>query len=331
MYILLLILGLVLIIAGANFLTDGAATVAARFGISEFMVGLTVVAIGTSTPELVVSTMSAAAGNSDLAVGNVLGSNLFNVLFILGATALVKPLPLTGNNLRKDIPFVVLSSVVFLLMVSDVALDGQPSGLVTRSEGLILLCLFVVFMAYTIFSSKVVPLHPNLSNHDVIASAKADEDPHRHGHKLWLSVLMIVGGLAGLVFGGDLFVDNAVVLARKMGISESVIAITLLAGGTSLPELAASIVATAKGKTGIALGNVIGSNITNVFLVLGASAVVSPLSLGTILPVDVMVLVGVSLILLLTAFTFRKHRIDRAEGAIFLVLYVAYIAWLLNR
>lgn len=329
MDILLLIIGLALIVFGANFLTDGSSSLASRMGISEFMVGLTVVAIGTSMPELIVSVMSAAAGKSDMAIGNVLGSNLFNVLFILGVTSLVKPLPLTGNNLRKDIPFMAVASAVFLLMISDKVLFGASGGVISRWEGIVLLALFGAFMAYTILFAKKKQPEPILSNHDIISAANGK--PAKQPQKLWLSIVMVAGGLAGLIFGGNLFLGSATSLARSLGVSDSVIAITLLAGGTSIPELAASVVAAAKGRTEIALGNVIGSNIANIFLVLGTSAVVSPLTAGNIFPIDGVVLVATSLVLMLTAFSFRRHTLDRFEGALFIAAYVGYIFWIVNR
>jgi len=310
MNILLLILGLGLILAGANFLTDGAADLARRFRISEFIVGLTIIAIGTSTPELVVSVISALHGSGDMAVGNVVGSNVFNGLLILGVTALIAPVPLTSNNIKKDIPFGVLASVVLLVMCSDVLFGSDASDNVGRDEGVVLLLLFVVFICYSIFSAERTA--------EVDNSTKAQKP-------LWLALVMIAGGLAGLVFGGNMFQTSATELARALGVSESVIAITLMAGGTSLPELAASVVSAVKGKPEMAMGNVLGSNITNIFLVVGASASITPLSLGGITVVDLSVVLLASILLWLTAFTFRRRKIDRVEGVILLLLYAAYI------
>ncbi len=310
MNILLLILGLGLILAGANFLTDGAADLARRFRISEFIVGLTIIAIGTSTPELVVSVISALHGSGDMAVGNVVGSNVFNGLLILGVTALIAPVPLTSNNIEKDIPFGVLASVVLLVMCSDVLFGSDFSDNVGRDEGVVLLLLFIVFICYSIFSAE--------------RTAEA-EDSAKAQKPLWLTLVMIAGGLAGLVFGGNMFQTSATELARALGVSESVIAITLMAGGTSLPELAASVVSAVKGKPEMAMGNVLGSNITNIFLVAGASAAITPLSLGGITVVDLSVVLLASILLWLTAFTFRRRKIDRVEGVILLLLYAAYI------
>lgn len=316
MNILLLILGLGLILAGANFLTDGAADLARRFRISEFIVGLTIIAIGTSTPELVVSVISALHGSGDMAVGNVVGSNVFNGLLILGVTALIAPVPLTSNNIKKDIPFGVLASVVLLVMCSDVLFGSGISDNVGRDEGVVLLLLFIVFICYSIFSAE-----RTAENEE---SAKAQKP-------LWLTLVMIAGGLAGLVFGGNMFQTSATELARALGVSESVIAITLMAGGTSLPELAASVVSALKGKPEMAMGNVLGSNITNIFLVVGASAAITPLSLGGITVVDLSVVLLASILLWLTAFTFRRRKIDRAEGVILLLLYAAYIWYVIAK
>lgn len=319
MTIILLLIGLALILFGANFLTEGASDLAKRMRVSEFVVGLTIVAMGTSMPEFVVSFMSALQGNADVAVGNVVGSNLFNVLFILGITALIVPLRYTRDNLKKDIPFGVLASAVLLIVASDSFLEGGTTNIISRSEGILMLCFFVIFMIYTIYSAQR-PRHLRGAQAPVVVK-----------RKLWLSLVLIAGGLAGLIFGGDLFLDHAIIMAHTWGVSESVIAVTLLAGGTSLPELSASIVSAIKRKPGMALGNVIGSNIFNIFFVLGVSATVSPLTTGEIIPADMMALMVSSILLVLCAYLFRKGTIDKAEGVIFILLYFTYIFWLLWR
>lgn len=315
MEILLTIAGLALILVGANYLTDGSAALARRFHISEFIVGLTVVAIGTSTPELIVSVMSAIHGSGEMAIGNVTGSNVFNGLFILGISALIAPVPLTGNNIKKDIPFGVLASVILLVVCCDVALGSDSSDNVGRDEGIILLLLFIVFICYSIFSASG----------QEAKTASEQQSATQRTTPLWLTFVMIIGGLATLVFGGNLFQTNAAQMARSFGISESVIAITLMAGGTSLPELAASVVSAVKGKPEMSMGNVLGSNITNIFLVLGASATITPLSLGGISITDLAAVLLASVLLWLTAFTFRRRVIDRFEGALFVILYIGYI------
>lgn len=315
MEILLLILGLGLILAGANFLTDGSAALAQRFRVPEFIIGLTVIAIGTSTPELVVSVLSAIARNSDVAIGNVVGSNLFNVFVILGICALIRPLTLTASNIRRDIPFGLVASVLLFLVTSDRLLHlGEDR--IGRADGVAMLVLYIALMWYTIRATGRAE-----------AATDASAKPRK---ALWLVIVMIVGGLAGLVWGGEMFLHNATQIARKMGISESVIAITLVAGGTSLPELASSLVSIAKGKAEMALGNVIGSNVANILLILGLSATIHPLTLGGITHLDIGMVVLSSLLLFLTAFTFRHRKLDRWEGAIFLAIYIAYIWYLIK-
>lgn len=316
MDILLLIVGLGLILAGANFLTDGSAAVAQRLRVPEFIIGLTIVAVGTSTPELVVSVLSAIAGKSDVAIGNVVGSNIFNVFVILGICALIRPLPLTRSTIRRDIPIGMVVSLLLFVLASDALLHLGPTDRLGRGDGILMLILYVALMWYTIR-----------------AAGRTEEAP-AEGTKApmaaWLAAVMIVGGLAGLVFGGELFLDSATALARQLGVSESVIAITLVAGGTSLPELASSVVSLVKGKADMALGNVIGSNIANILLILGLSATINPLTMGGITTTDLAVVILTSLLLFLTAFTFRRRAVDRWEGVIFLVIYALYI-WQLVR
>ena len=319
MTIILLIVGLVLILFGANFLTEGSADLAKRMRVSDFVVGLTIVAMGTSMPEFVVSFMSALQGKADVAVGNVVGSNLFNGLFILGVTALILPLKYTRGNLKKDIPFGVLAAVVLFVVASDTLIEGASANVISRTEGLLMLGFFIIFMIYTVYSAQG-PRRTKRVKQPVVVK-----------RKLWLSLVMLIGGLGGLIIGGDLFLDNAIILAQQMGVSESVIAVTLLAGGTSLPELSASVVSAIKKKPGMALGNVIGSNIFNIFFVLGTSAAVSPLTTGDIIPADMMMLIISSVLLFACAYTFKKAQLDRTEGVIFILLYIGYIVWLLNR
>ena len=316
MDILLLIVGLGLILAGANFLTDGSAAVAQRLRVPEFIIGLTIVAVGTSTPELVVSVLSAIAGKSDVAIGNIVGSNIFNVFVILGICALIRPLPLTRSTIRRDIPTGMVVSLLLFVLASDALLHLGPTDRLGRGDGILMLILYIALMWYTIRAAGRTEEAP-------AEGTKAQMAP-------WLAAVMIVGGLAGLVFGGELFLDSATALARQLGVSESVIAITLVAGGTSLPELASSVVSLVKGKADMALGNVIGSNIANILLILGLSATINPLTMGGITTTDLAVVILTSLLLFLTAFTFRRRAVDRWEGVIFLVIYALYI-WQLVR
>ena len=315
MDILLLLAGLGLILGGANFLTDGAAAVAQRLRMPEFVVGLTVVAVGTSTPELAVSVLSAIAHNSDMAVGNVVGSNLFNVFVILGICALIAPVALTSGNIRRDIPIGLGVSGLLFLLASDRLLHLGATDRIGRAEGIGMLLLYAAILWYTVRTTPR-PAHA--------------ETPGRKQQAPWLSVVFILGGLAALVGGGELFLKSAVSIARHLGVSESAIAITLVAGGTSLPELASSIISVVKRRPELALGNVIGSNIANILLILGASATIHPLTMGGITTRDLLMVVLSSLLLFVAAFTFRRRSIDRWEGAIFLAIYIAYISSLLR-
>ncbi|WP_346690877.1 calcium/sodium antiporter [Alistipes sp. Marseille-P5061] len=321
MDIFLLILGLALILGGANFLTDGSAALAQRFRVPEFIVGLTIVAVGTSTPELVVSVLSAAAGNSDVAIGNIVGSNIFNVFLILGVCALIAPLPLTGGNIRRDLPFLTAVSVLLLLLTSDRLLGLGEVDAIGRIDGIVMLLLYIALIRYTIRAERRTAAQ---------ATQTTQTEKPQRSRSLWLIVVMIAGGLAGLIFGGELFLDSATAIARALGVSESVIAITLVAGGTSLPELASSVVSLLKGKSEMALGNVIGSNIANILLILGLSATIHPLTLGGITRIDLLTVLLSSVLLFVTAFTFRRKAVDRWEGAIFLVIYALYIGYLVR-
>lgn len=351
MDIIRLIFGLVLILLGASILTDGASAVARKFGLSDFIIGLTIVAMGTSMPELVVSLFSAIEGNADMAVGNVIGSNIFNILLILGLTSLVVPIGLTGGNVRKDIPFGLLASTVLLIVGSDIYLDKVSCNVISRADGLIFLCFFIVFMVYTWLSSEKSTNAIDYKNTGKSATQenkyikspsqtvesidsgslnkfmKFIKTPWAEQH-ISIAILFIILGLCGLIFGGDLFLGSAQSIAHRLGIPDSVIAITLMAGGTSLPELASCLVAAFKGKSQMALGNVIGSNIFNIFLVLGLSSLVTPLSMKQITNLDLGVLVFSSVLLFISAFTFRKREIDRVEGGIMVLMYVGYIWWL---
>ena len=321
MDIFLLILGLALILGGANFLTDGSAALAQRFRVPEFIVGLTIVAVGTSTPELVVSVLSAAAGNSDVAIGNIVGSNIFNVFLILGVCALIAPLPLTGGNIRRDLPFLTAVSVLLLLLTSDRLLGLGEVDAIGRIDGIVMLLLYIALIRYTIRAERRTAAQ---------ATQTTQTEKPQRSRSLWLIVVMIAGGLAGLIFGGELFLDSASAIARALGVSESVIAITFMAGGTSLPELASSVVSLLKGKSEMALGNVIGSNIANILLILGLSATIHPLTLGGITRIDLLTVLLSSVLLFVTAFTFRRKAVDRWEGAIFLVIYALYIGYLVR-
>lgn len=312
-----LIGGLALILVGANALTDGSAAVAKKFRISDLVIGLTIVAFGTSAPELVISLLSSIKGSAEMAIGNVVGSNIFNILMIIGCTALVLPMKVGEGTMSKEIPLVILSSLVLAFLANDVLLDGGAVNVISRIDGLVLLAFFLIFMRYTFAIAR------NGSETESGEEQKIKEMPG------WKSTLFILGGLVGLIGGGQLFVEGASGIARSLGVSESIIGLTLVAGGTSLPELATSITAALKKNSGIAIGNVIGSNLFNVFFVLGCSATVSPLPMGNINNVDVAVLIGSSVLFWLVGWFFKKRTITRIEGALLVICYVVYTGYLI--
>ena len=328
MNILLLIGGLILILLGANGLTDGAASVAKRFRIPSIVIGLTIVAFGTSAPELTVSVSSALKGSADIAIGNVVGSNIFNTLMIVGCTALFAPIVITRNTLRKEIPLCILSSVALLICANDVFLNKAPENILNRADGLLLLCFFVIFMGYT-FAIAFKPATATQTE-QIKPPTTEEEETEVKSLPWWKSILYIIGGLAALIFGGQLFVDGATGIARNLGVSESIIGLTLVAGGTSLPELATSIVAALKKNPEIAIGNVIGSNLLNIFFVLGCSASITPLHLNEITNFDLFTLVSSGILLWLFGLFFAKRTITRIEGGIMVLCYVAYMVVLIH-
>lgn len=310
--ILWLLLGLGLILVGANALTDGSSAIAKRWGVSDLIIGLTVVAFGTSAPELVISLVSALQGSSELAVGNVVGSNIFNVFAIVGITALARPIKIERSIMTTEIPLVVLSSLVLLVMGNAPFLDGSSERMVTRVDGLILLLFFTIFMKHTFASAK------NPSAED------ANETGQVKGMRPLKAWIWIIAGLAGLVFGGNLFVNGASGIAKGLGVSEAVIGLTIVAAGTSLPELATSVTAALKGKTGIAVGNVIGSNLFNIFMVLGTTATIRPLGFGSIGNFDLLTLTAACVLFWIFGWFFKERTITRVEGGILAACYVAY-------
>lgn len=307
-----------MILWGANALIDGASAIAKKWGVSDLIIGLTVVAFGTSAPELTISIISAINGNAGLAIGNVVGSNIFNVLVIVGITALFQPIKIERNILTNEIPFVVLSSIVLLVIVNGVILDSAQSAVITRSDGILLLLFFAIFMRYTFSQVKKEP--------ELQIEQKKEPTSEM---KTFKAVLWLVLGLACLVVGGDRFVAGASGIASGLGVNEAIIGLTIVAAGTSLPELATSITAALKGKTGIALGNVIGSNIYNIFLVLGCSATIRPLPFGDINNVDLLVLTGGCLFFWFFGWFIKERTITRGEGAILTASYIGYITYLI--
>lgn len=324
MFIFQLLLGAVLLSVGANFLTDGASAIAKRLHVSEFLIGVTIVAVGTSMPEFVVSVMSAIGGQSDVSIGNVVGSNIFNIYAILGITTIIAPLALTRENIRRDIPICLGVSVLLCLLALDGTLWGGKSNILTRVDGIVLLLLYGLFLWFMIRSGKEQP------NIQPTSESTQEPQPTTKEHPMWLAIVMVIGGLGGLVWGSDLFLDGAITLARKVGLSEAVIGIVLVAAGTSLPEFFASFISALKGKTDIAIGNILGSNIANILLILGTSATITPLQLGGITSTDLLVMLSAVVAILISMLTFGRKRIDRIEGVSFFVIYVLYTLWLLN-
>ena len=314
------VIGLVAIIKGADWLTDGAASIAHHFGIPTIVVGLTIVAVGSSMPEFVVSVVSAFKGNVDMALGNVVGSNIFNILGIVGITALVMPITIDRRNMKYDVPFVVLSSLFIAITAFDSFFDTTNSvtDSISRSDGLLMLCTFAVFMSYTM----------SIAKNDQDKASDTSDNEHEES-PLWKNILFVLIGLVLLVAGGDGLVEGASGIARWIGISESIIALTIVSAGTSAPELAASVMAAKKGDTAMALGNVVGSVVFNVFFALGTSAVIFPLGIGGVTATDILVLLGASVLLwILTAFGQKQLIITRTEGAILVIVAIAYYTYL---
>lgn len=312
--IVILLGGLFLILFGANWLVDGSSSIAKRFGISEFVIGLTIVGIGTSTPEMVVSFLSSFQGKADMAIGNIVGSNIFNTMLILGTTALIAPLTITRSNLKRDIPLNIIVTLVLILLGMNFTIFGRGQDQLCRIDGAILLGIF----AWYIWSS--------------FRSDKENEDEGNDGikeYKTGISVVLVVAGLAGLVVGGRLFVNSATELAKMFGVSDKFIAITVMAAGTSMPELATCVVAALKGRGQLALGNVLGSNISNILLILGGAALIRPLSFTGMTYVDLGAVLLSAIFILASAYLFKKKQLDRIEGAVLVLMEVGYMWYLI--
>lgn len=312
--ILLVIAGLVLVLVGAEALVEGSSSLAKRWGVSEFVIGLTIVALGTSAPEMVVSFIGAAEGNSDIAAGNILGSNIFNTALILGLTALICPVTITGPNRKRDIPANITVTALLIILGLNATLFHLGSDKLSRLEGALFLLLFFCYLIVSFMKDK-----DNLQ----------EEGEGIREMKLPVSILCIILGLAALVYGGKLFVDSAESVAQMAGLSDKFIAITVLALGTSLPELATSIVAASKGKGQLALGNILGSNTFNILLILGGSALIHPIDMANITIIDFSMVMLCSIYLMIASFTGNKEKLDRAEGAILVLIWLAYMSYLI--
>ena len=312
---ILLIIGLALLTYCADLLTKGCVGMAARFRVPEFIIGLTVMAVGTSMPEFTVSMMSAIKGSSSMAIGNVTGSNLFNTLVILGICAMVRPVDISKDNVRRDIPICVGVSLLLWIATADRLFGISDVDTINRVEGIIFFLLYIATIIYSIRSGKK-------------ESAEDISDEAKMG---WGKIaIFIVIGLAGLIYGGNMCLDSAIAIARAWGVSEAVIAVTIVAAGTSLPELASSLSAIINKKPSLALVNIIGSNVANILLILGASASIKPLTMGGITQLDLGMVVGSAVMLMLSALMVGKRRITRLEGVIFFLIYVAYVIVLLK-
>lgn len=304
--VLLLIFGIVVVLKSADWLTNGAVGLATKLGISQIVIGLTIVAIGTSMPEFFVSIVSAIKGTPDLAVGNIVGSNIFNVLLIVGVAATVAPIAIQRATVRRDIPIAIVASIMLTFMMLD---DN-----ISRIDALILFAAFIAFIWIILRNSKNDANEKDASTEKVIPT--------------WKSVLFIIFGLVGLVLGSNIFVDNASSLAHGWGISDAVIGLTIVAGGTSLPELATSAVAARKGDSGIAIGNVLGSNVFNILMILGLTGIISPMHIQNITCIDMAVMV-ISMVLF-WLFSFTKLRVERWEGCVLIACFLGYITWLVS-
>lgn len=311
--ILILLAGLLLILFGANWLVDGSSSLAKRFGLSEFIIGLTIVGIGTSTPEMVVSFLSSFQGKADMAIGNIVGSNIFNTMMILGVTALIAPLAITKSNLKKDIPLNIIVTLLLIILGMNFTLFGKGTDQLSRIDGIILLAIFVWYL-WSSFKSD---------------SADEEEGEGVKQYSLGISILLIIAGLAALVFGGRLFVNSATELAKMFGVSDKFIAITVMAAGTSMPELATCVVAALKGRGQLALGNILGSNISNILLILGGAALINPLSFGGMTTVDLGAVLLCSVFILASAYMFKKRELDRVEGVLLLLMEAGYMWYLI--
>jgi len=320
--IVYIIVGVALVLWGADRLTEGASSLARGLHVPEIVIGLTIVAAGTSAPELFVSMVSAFKGTSDLAVGNVLGSNIFNTMLIVGCSAVVAPMAVAPSTVKKDIPFAVVASfLLFMLCFDDMDSPHLWGNEISRSDGIILLIGFLIFMIYTFQSAKKEGLMP--TEEELEENSELPKDYS----KLWRNLSFIVLGLACLIIGSNLFVDAASYVAYRYGVRQSVVGLTIVAGGTSLPELATSVVAAYKGRSAIAIGNVLGSNVFNILLVLGMTAVVHPMRIMGITIVDLMMmLVSVGILWL---FAYTKYSVSRREGVLLILGFLAYMGWLL--
>jgi len=312
--IILLLVGFVVLIKGADFLVSGSSSIAKRFNVSNLAIGLTVVAFGTSMPELMVSLLSALDGKGDATFGNVIGSNNFNLLFILGVSGLIYPLVVQRNTIKFEVPISLLAGVLLFVLVNDWIFDGSAPDILTRTDSVILLIAFGLFLLYV---------------YRTMTKTSDLEEGNVKIYSMVVSIGLTILGIAMLIGGGKLVVDNAIIIAQEAGLSEKLIGLTILAIGTSLPELATSAVAAYRKNTDIAIGNVVGSNIFNIFLILGVTGVVRPISYNPAINFDIYVLLITTVLLMIFMFTLNKSKLDRWEAFMLLVGYIAYTTYLI--
>jgi cation:H+ antiporter len=313
---LLVFVGFVLVIKGADLLVDGACALARRLSVSDLMIGLTVVAFGTSLPELAVNVFASLKGSTGIAIGNILGSNIANILLILGISGIIYPLIVTKGTVWKEIPLSLLAAVLLGILANDRLIDNADSSALTRTDGLVLLSFFVIFIYYTLGIAK------RIEGSEALLPAKK--------HSIRKISVMIAAGLSALILGGKFVADGAVDLATALGISQSTIGLTVVALGTSLPELATSVMAAYKKNPEIAVGNIVGSNIFNIFFILGISSLIRPLPFGPQSNLDIGALILANILLFIFMFTGKKRKLDRWEAGLFLVIYTAYILFLIK-
>jgi len=312
----LLVVGFALLIKGADFFVEGASKIASLLRVSPLLIGLTIVAFGTSSPEATVSILAALEGSAEVSLGNVIGSNIFNITLVVGITALINPLKVESATIRKEIPFTLLGSMVLLVVISDIALQGFSSNLITRGDGFIFLLIFSVFMYYIFEVAK--------NNREQMETEDVTEKS-----PLGKNAVRTVFGLAAIIFGGEMVVRNSTEIAVSLGMSETLVGLTIVAVGTSLPELVTSVTAAIKKQSEIALGNIVGSNIFNIFFVLGTSSVITPLPVNGKIFMDIFILLFLTVVLLI--FSRTRYCIGKIEGSILAFAYVLYLIFIIIR
>ncbi len=312
---LFFILGFVFLIYGGSFLVDGASSLAKHFKISDLVIGLTIVSFGTSAPELMVNVVASIEAKGDITIGNIIGSNIANILLILGTSSLISPIRVKSSTIWKEIPLSMLAVVVLFILSNDIIINGNYENIISRSDGLILLCFFTIFLSYIVTLSK-----QNIEEEII---------PSKYGKLTSFSFFII--GLLGLILGGKMVVNSGTAIAKNIGVSEALIGFTLIAIGTSLPELFASAIAAYKKNSDIAIGNIVGSNIFNIFWILGVSSIIRPIPFSSIFNLDIVFLIISSSFLFLLMFTEKKYTLHKKEGILFLILYGLYLTYLMLR